>query len=414
VFDIAFSVTGRVNAGEMATGVDINTLSHEELKEKFKSLFTDFSTVKVNEEKLKGTTDKLKGEAVSLHERVKELEADASKSAGTKAKERVVYVANDRKIEKLRGAPKSGSRDPEVDEWIVDVEGVINSRKLSDNDAVQYIKDHLGGDARTEIQSRNPDNVTKPAEIFRILREVFEFGETLPQLRRRFYSRIQEEGESILQFSHALSRLHRRMEQMDPGLVNERDEVMKSQMVDGVKDPELQKEALRWTKERKGTFFGLREWASEWTRQGTGTGLTGKKTKVSIKETSIESLKTGNEPILEAIKKQNEMLQQQLKAQEELTKTLRELKLAQGPNVPQGAQGSENSDFRPRCFDCGSHNHFRRDCPQNESNHGNVNQNYRGRGGGRGRYRGSSRGYRNNGQQSPRTDDQNEAPTLNQ
>jgi hypothetical protein len=396
--------------------IDVEAISHEELKEEFRALSTELTTVKDNEAKLGEAQNKLEVEAKTLHSRVKELEK--APGGGTTAKDRVVYVSHDRKIEKLRGRPKPGSRDPEIDEWIGDVAGVIKSRKVENADAVQYIKDHLGGDARTEIVSRNPATVKAPEDVFKILREVFEFGETLPQLRRKFYSRIQQEGESILQFSHVLSRLHRRMEQMDSKLEKERDEAMKSQLVDGVRDPELQKEALRWTREREGSFFELREWTSEWTRQGqgapTGQGSTKTKSRVSTNETSIDSLNS-NQPLLEAIKKQGDMLQTHLKAQQaELTQALKELKLAQVP-----AQGVNE---RSGCFLCGSPDHWQYDCPQNDpkgiSNRGNnnVNQGQNSRGRGRGRRRRGSRHYHNAGQkplQEPQTDQNNAQSSLN-
>ncbi|XP_064632779.1 uncharacterized protein LOC135491062 [Lineus longissimus] len=313
--------------------------AHDRLKDEAENLQAELTSGKEREAQLGKAHDSLKDEAKTLHARVKELEASATGSAtASTAKDRVVYVAHNKKIEKLRGSPKPGSRDPEIDEWIGDVTGVIKGRKLDNSEAVQFIKDHLGGDARMEIVSRNTGSIKTPEDIFKILREVFEFGETLPQLRRKFYSKTQKEGESILQFSHILSRLHRRMEQMDPKLEKERDDAMKSQLVDGVRDPELQKEALRWTREQKGTFFELREWANQWTRQGQGQEAVAKKNRVSTKtSTSIESMQSGDsEPLLEAInliKKQSDLLQAQLKTQQEVTQALKELKAAPTPQA---------------------------------------------------------------------------------
>jgi hypothetical protein len=348
---------------------EIEGLDLDQLKEKFSEINLALGASKTKEAELEEKANKLDGEATLLHKKVKELETKAGASVSTGASGRgMVYVAHDRKIEKLRGPPKPSSRDPEIDERIGDIRGVISSRKLTEPDAVQYIKDHLGGDAREEIESRKKDSVQKPEQIFKILREVFEFSETLPQLRRRFYSRVQKEGETILQYSHGLTRLHRRMEQMDPSLSKERDEAMKSQLVDGVRDPELQREALRWWRERKGTFFELRDWAAEWSRQGN-VPLTPKSKVGGAKEASAASM-SGNEPLLQVLKQQNDMLQAQLKAQEELTKVLRDL----GQSKPKTAEPKSQEKPTPRynqgdrrwgvCFNCQDPSHQYHNCPK--------------------------------------------------
>ena len=266
----------------------------EDLKRQLELLRADLQKAKESEAIAVGLGQEMKEEASLLAGKVKELESkDSSK---------VVYLSRDRKLERLRGTPQS-SKDPEVEDWVRDAQSAIDCRHLSGKEAIQYLKDNLTGDARTEVDSRGKVDTVK--ELFRILRSVFDADKTLPQLRREFYSRTQESDETIVQYSHVLSRIYYKMELKDSTLKGERDTALRSQLAEGLHDSDLRREALRWTKERKGTFFDLRDWAEEWSKQGATTV-----SKVSVKE--AQASVNREDAILDMLKQQNALLQEQI------------------------------------------------------------------------------------------------------
>ena len=141
----------------------------------------------------------------------------------------------------------------------------ILTRSLGRKEGVQFIHEHLGGDAKAEIESH--DDATTPDQILEVLLDVIGENRTLPQSRALFYA-SQQRTENILQFSHLLTRRYRQMERKDVNLRKEREASLKSQLIEGVRSRELKRELYRYDREQKGTFIVLRDWAVEWERRG--------------------------------------------------------------------------------------------------------------------------------------------------
>ncbi|XP_064642400.1 uncharacterized protein LOC135496806 [Lineus longissimus] len=312
---------------------DLQDLSEDQLKQKIADLRADLTAAKLNEANAVGSVRELRGESKALKETVDKLKGKDT-----------VYVGRDRKLEKLRGAPVA-SKDPEVEEWVRDAQGIIESRKLKGQDAINFVTDHLAGDARVEVDSRG--KIDDVQDLFKILRNVFDIADSLPQLRRKYYARLQAEEESVVQYSHALARIHQRMEMLDSALKATKEEALRAQLAEGFKDPQLRREALRWIREKNGSFFELRDWATEWVRQGEGSDL---KVKAKVREHQAEPA------LMEMLKEQNVILKEQVKAQQELAK------LIAGMNGPT-SKGQKYDQRGRACFECGSLDHLIKDCP---------------------------------------------------
>lgn len=314
---------------------DLTDLTADQLKQKIADLRADLTAAKISEANAVGHARELKGESKALKDTV-----DKFKGRDT------VYVGRDRKLEKLRGAPAT-SKDPEVEEWVRDAQGIIDSRRLEGQDAINFVSDHLAGDARIEVDSRG--KVGNVEDLFKILRSVFDIADTLPQLRRKYYARLQTEEESVVQYSHALARIHQRMEMLDSGLKSTREETLRAQLAEGFGDPNLRREALRWIREKRGGFFELRDWAAEWVRQGEAS-----ESKVSLKAKVREH--QAEPALMDMLREQNTILKEQVKAQQELAKLI--------SGMSSGPEGKGPRYQRGRaCFECGSLDHLVKDCP---------------------------------------------------
>ena len=66
-----------------------------------------------------------------------------------------------------------------------------------DYDRKNYIKEHLEGPAKIEIQFRDFDNKATSSEVLDILQETFSPQYSQSQVQHRLFSRIQRKTESV-------------------------------------------------------------------------------------------------------------------------------------------------------------------------------------------------------------------------
>jgi hypothetical protein len=135
------------------------------------------------------------------------------------------------------------------------------------------------------------------------------------------------------------------MELKDSSLKKDRDAALRAQLTEGLRDPELRREALRYLREREGSFFELRDWACEWSKQGENT-------KVSVREAQATMDQNESTTIVEMLREQNKLLKEQIEGQKELQTALRSV-TDQKPRWKNNGQ----------CFNCKSSSHQIRDCP---------------------------------------------------
>jgi len=125
----------------------------------------------------------------------------AAEGIGT-ATERLVLIPRDRKCPMFRG--NSGMN---IDEWVEEARACMRARHLTPVDQAFFLVDHLEGEARDEIKYRSDAERGDPEIIIKILQELYGCCQSYVALQEAFFSRKQQEGESLHEFSLALMRL---------------------------------------------------------------------------------------------------------------------------------------------------------------------------------------------------------------
>ena len=113
--------------------------------------------------------------------------------------ERLFYVPRDRKCPMFRG--RTGLS---INEWAEEIQACMRARHLSRADQALFVYDHLESDAREEIKYRSLEERGDPEKILAILRELYGCSKSYISLQEDFFSRKQQDGETLQEFSHAL------------------------------------------------------------------------------------------------------------------------------------------------------------------------------------------------------------------
>lgn len=78
----------------------------------------------------------------------------------------------------------------------------------------------MEGEAREEIRYRCASDQSDPEKIFAALRDVYGYSESHVALQEAFFSRKQQEGETLLEFSLALMNLMEKVKQHSAIAIN--------------------------------------------------------------------------------------------------------------------------------------------------------------------------------------------------
>ena len=135
----------------------------------------------------------------ALEKMVKELQ---EKSTTIQPKVEVTLPAN-RKLRKFNGI------DCDVRDWIDDAKSAIKG--LKEDEKVAFLKRHLDGEARKEINLQPASVVAKPDDVFRVLEDSFGERRSSAKLKKALYSRVQGEKESVRDFTRAIMDLVNRL-----------------------------------------------------------------------------------------------------------------------------------------------------------------------------------------------------------
>lgn len=270
----------------------------------------------------------------------------------------VLYVSADRQIRRFGG-------DEGFDEWMCDLQSLLADRPhQTPKEKLQTIIKYTHGAARMELVSR--DDVQTAEDAFQALRSVFGDVGSQASQKRKFFSRVQKHGETLIEYSHELIRLLDTWKGLGK---RDREETLTSQFIEGVTDSDLRRELHRRSRERPESFVSLRDWAVQWDRQGSS----GRRT---CNRAEVHEQGAANNPsmalILEALQKQSQLVTTLITQQEEQNRTLNRL-LTQpvrwGGQSRQQSQGQQSRQRRTTgCFQCGAMDHFKRDCPQIQHN----------------------------------------------
>lgn len=98
----------------------------------------------------------------------------------------------------------SGRSGISLGEWLEEAQACMCARHLSAADQAFFLYDHLEGEAREEIKYRSSTERSDPSKIISILQDLYGCVESYVALQEAFFSRQQQEGESLLGYSLAL------------------------------------------------------------------------------------------------------------------------------------------------------------------------------------------------------------------
>lgn len=183
---------------------------------------------------------------------------------GSTITERLVVVPRDRRCPMFNG--KSGIG---ITEWMEEVQACIRARHLSVADQAFFILDHLEGEAREEIKYRTDTEKRDPAKIVAILTELFGCARSYVTLQQAFFSRKQQDGETLLEFSLALMSLMEQVKQCAPeGSLNV-EVLLRDQFVEHVLDSALRRELKQFVRGNPtATLLEVRGEGIRWEREG--------------------------------------------------------------------------------------------------------------------------------------------------
>ncbi|KAK0150708.1 hypothetical protein N1851_008178 [Merluccius polli] len=188
----------------------------------------------------------------------------ASSTASAPLTERLIFVPRDRKCPIFRG--KSGIG---LTEWLEEVQACMRARHLSASDQAFFLLDHLEGEAREEIKYRPSGERADPAKIIAVLQELYGCAESYVALQEAFFSRRQQEGETLLEFSLVLMGLMASVKQRAPSGIPNAEVLSRDQFVEHVLDGALRRELKQFVRRQPtATLLEVRSEAIRWEREG--------------------------------------------------------------------------------------------------------------------------------------------------
>lgn len=133
---------------------------------------------------------------------------------------------------------KSGMK---LSEWIEEVEAFMRACHLSVKDQSFFLFDHLEGEARQEIKYRRSTDRNDPEKIKSILQELYGCSQSYVALQEAFFSRKQQDDETLLEFSLALMSLMDKVKQRAPDALVNAEVLLRDQFSEHVFDGALRR-----------------------------------------------------------------------------------------------------------------------------------------------------------------------------
>ena len=181
---------------------------------------------------------------------------------------------------------KKFKEDDDVSDWIDTAKRHVNKFK-KEEDKVDMLLNFLDRKPRLEVKFRIRRDKATADEVFTVLEEIYGLKDSLLQLEKEFYSRNQELGEDLADYSLALMEILMNMEKKKPDSKDSTENKLKCRFADGVKDVALRRELNRLNKERpRLRFYELRDEALEWCKKDDQSTETTSSESVSTQETA--------------------------------------------------------------------------------------------------------------------------------
>lgn len=292
-------------------------------------------------------------------------QSNSGAESGAAAAERLVVIPRDRKCPKFNG--KTGLT---VVEWIEEARACMRARHLEAREKALFICDHLEGDAKEEIKYRPRAEKTDPEKIFSVLRDLYGCTESYMTLQQSFFSRQQQEGETLHEFSLALMALMEKVKQRAPDSMTNADILLRDQFVEHVLDSALRRELKQFIRRQpQATLLEVRGEAITWEREGLPGGARGRSFSLPSAY-GIQYRVQGHphaaspgpvQPEAPAMSQSNElseMMKLLKQQQEQLSRLSQTVDTLQNPPMPSRPQRRGSLV----CHRCQQHGHFARDC----------------------------------------------------
>lgn len=280
-------------------------------------------------------------------------------SANVPVTERFVFIPRDRKCPIFDGRPGVN-----LNEWIDEAKACIRIRHLSVADQAFFLFDHLAGEAREEIRHRSALERGDPEKIYSILRELYGCSQSYVALQEAFFSRRQQEGETLLEFSLALMGLLEKVKEKSPTVMPNTDILLRDQFVEYVCDPSLRRELKQLVRRQPiSTFLEVRSEAIRWEREGTPGGARGRSLSLPLARGFQYKVSGGVLSGSDRSPEQSEMghLKEMLKLQQEqLNQLTQSVAMLQGTSSRSRPFSFRNGPVI--CRRCRKPGHFARDC----------------------------------------------------
>ena len=274
-----------------------------------------------------------------------------------------VYVQRERRFRKLCGQPQT-PEDPDVDDWAADMASHLKASLLSDHEGLHFVLDHLSGAAGLEVRFREPRTAE---EALRIVQRVFGDVDTVGAAQEAFYTRIQQPGETLLDYSLALVKLFSKLSKRQPNLMALRDETLKGRFAAGVRDIHLQREMRRLElDESRMSFWEFRDRGISWLGKETPRKVTSQNVVSALPGATTDS--SGILKLLEAQQQQMQQMQDLLAKQQQQLDNVCYPRSWESRRQPRRGYNAKGERI---CFLCGSEDHLSPNCPKKQDNQGN-------------------------------------------
>jgi hypothetical protein len=307
-------------------------------------------------------------DAMAKMKLVTEMQATELAAAKAKSEAKTVFISKDRKLQKFSGKQGQSQSELLVEEWIEDASYHI--RNITPVGVqVEFLLDHLVGQARDEFRVVPERDRDSPEKIFRLLGSLFQDADTVAQIQTTFYQRSQKQGETLQEYSLVLMKIMDRLCKKQRSAAGNKDLMLRERFVDGILDVQLKREMRRFALERSETSFAdfraiVLKWCEDDKKGTQSVGSSVQEVQVSQVDTELTAVLKSQQELLS---KQQEQIDKLSKLVEQGVSESSRVSFGRGRGRGYSSRGSYRGSRRG-CYRCGKFDHLIKDCPQPAEN----------------------------------------------